>query len=75
MLKPKDWGYSNMDALIRALGDVIEVRKNLFSPIFILKGLCHGKLHIFLSRLIVTKTFIWVSHFCTETALIKIQSP
>ena len=47
MLKPKDWGYSNMDALIRALGDVIEVRKNLFSPLFILKGLCHGKLHIF----------------------------
>ena len=51
VLKPKDWGYSNMDALIRALGDVIEVRKNLFSPLFILKGLCHGKLHILLSRL------------------------
>ena len=51
VLKPKDWGYSNMDALIRALEDVIEVRKNLFSPLFILKGLCHGKLHTFLSRL------------------------
>ena len=51
VLKPKDWGYSNMDVLIRALGDVIEVRKNLFSPLFILKGLCHGKFHILLSRL------------------------
>ena len=37
MLKPKDWGYSNMDALIRALGDVIEVSNNLFSPLYILK--------------------------------------
>ena len=26
VLKPKDWGYTNMDALIRALADVIEVR-------------------------------------------------
>lgn len=47
VLKPKDWGYSNMDALIRALGDVIEVSNNLFSPLYILKGLCHGKFHVF----------------------------
>ena len=26
VLKPKDWGYTNMDALMRALADVIEVR-------------------------------------------------
>ena len=45
-LKPKDWGYSNIDALIRALGDVIEVRNNLLSHLFKLKGLCHGKFHI-----------------------------
>ena len=50
MLKPKDWGYSNMDVLIRALGDVIEVIKFSF-PLYILKGLCHGKFHMFLSRL------------------------
>ena len=50
VLKPKDWGYSNMDAFIRALGDVIEVRKNLFLPLFILKGLCHGKFDIFFIR-------------------------
>ena len=65
MLKPKDWGYSNMDALIRALGDVIEVSNNLFSPLYILKGLCHGKFHVFDygSAEIVTKTLIWVSQF------------
>ena len=49
MLKPKDWGYSNMDALIRALGDVIEVSNNLFSPLYILKGLCHGKFHVLIT--------------------------
>ena len=49
MLKPKDWGYSNMDALIRALGDVIEVSNNLFSPLYILKGLCHGKVHVLIT--------------------------
>lgn len=38
VLKPKDWGYSNMDALIRALGDVIEVSNNLFSPYIYLRG-------------------------------------
>ena len=34
VLKPKDWGYSNMDVLIRALGDVIEVIKFFFSFIY-----------------------------------------
>ena len=31
MLKPKDWGCTNLDALILALGDIVEVRplKNL----------------------------------------------
>ena len=31
VLKPKDWGYTNMDALTRALGDVIEVRQAIAS--------------------------------------------
>jgi len=27
VLKPRDWGFTGMDALIRALGDVVEVRQ------------------------------------------------
>ena len=28
VLKPKDWGFGNVDELVRALGEILEVRMN-----------------------------------------------
>ena len=28
VLKPKDWGFGNVDELVRALGEILEVRVN-----------------------------------------------
>ena len=44
VLKPKDWGCTGMNALIRALGDVVEVRQDSWMLLLLLCSLRKRKL-------------------------------
>ena len=49
VLKPKEWGFGNIDALMRALGNILEVRIEFFKlvcSLFCANGSTSSRYHI-----------------------------